>query len=161
MISISVCYFYIFVRSSPVFYNFSALVTTTLAFFFLFVDSGKQKCYQQRVDPADANHKYDFDDEKKKHTRWMLGVFLYSIGLPMTLVSNFIYFVPFNAAWGGQSNDDGYRTVRDDINMNIAISHDYNLNTNGFRKTVVLLSHVLPLGCYFLDFLLNKIRFPI
>ena len=32
----------------------------------------------------------------KKHDQWVWGVVFYSMAVPMSIVSNFIYYVPFN-----------------------------------------------------------------
>lgn len=93
-------YFYIQVRYSFNFYQFHVLVITTLAFLFLFVEGGKQKCFQLREQHPgkypDVNEYKGIQKEDQKADQWVWGVVFYSIAVPTAVVSNFIYFVPFN-----------------------------------------------------------------
>ena len=54
-IALSIClgvFFFIKVTTGFHFYSFHSLLVTTIAFFFLFVEFGKQKCYQKREENA-------------------------------------------------------------------------------------------------------------
>lgn len=89
-------YFYIYVRVSVVYFNFWVLIYTTMCFYFLFIGSGKQKCYQKKCDPeSDSYSEIDFSDPKEKKDMWLYGVGLYSIAFPLSIVNIFISFVPF------------------------------------------------------------------
>lgn len=67
-------YTYIYLRSAAFNYNFWALLSTLLAFGFLFIGSGKQIVYQKLVDRS----KIVYQDPKKKSNLWKIGVFFYS-----------------------------------------------------------------------------------
>jgi Ca2+/Na+ antiporter len=84
-------YSYIYLRTSITQYNFWALTCTYLAFGFLFIGSGKQVVYQKLVNKG----RIDYKDRKKKTNMWMIGVFFYSLAIPMVIVSNLLYFVSF------------------------------------------------------------------
>jgi hypothetical protein len=77
---------------------------STIAFFFLFVEFGKEKCYQYREShPTKENTRYNSD-------QWTWGVFFYSIAFPMTIVNYYLYVV-------GIGNET---SLKQDILINIA-----------------------------------------
>jgi len=94
LLCISAAYFYIYVKATLAYFQSFALLFTTLAFYFLFIGSGKQKCYQTKV----ANkEKYgiDYSDESKKENQWMFGVFFYGQAFPLALIASFMFFIPY------------------------------------------------------------------
>ena len=57
-------------------YCFIPLLFSLFAFYFLFIGSGKQKCYQIKVNNFE-NYEIDFNDPMKKEDEWTIGVFFY------------------------------------------------------------------------------------
>ena len=87
-------YFYIYVKVIFTYFQCFVLLFSTLAFYFLFIGAGKQKCYQYKV----ANkEKYDieYSDISKKETQWKIGVFFYGQAYSLALIATFVYFVPY------------------------------------------------------------------
>lgn len=94
LLVISLAYFYIYVRTIFTYFQCFVLLFSTLAFFFLFIGAGKQKCYQYKV----ANkEKYgiNYSDTSKKENLWMAGVFFYGQAFSLAIIGTFIYFVPY------------------------------------------------------------------
>ena len=107
-------FFFIKVTQGIHFYSFHALITTTITFFFMFIEFGKEKCYQLRYLNPESNGV----NMKARSLSWTWGVFFYSLAFPMTIVNNFIYFVNF----GGKTS------VAHDIKVNIATRNDLNFD---------------------------------
>ena len=110
----SVVYFYIFVRMTAIYLNFYALLTSTLAFYFLFIGSGNQMVYQKKVTQTlvtyfpdgrekDRKNRIDFSKTKHRQDKWLWGIFFYSQAIPLSLVSIVSFYVemPF---WYGQDD---------------------------------------------------------
>mmetsp|Transcript_16428 Transcript_16428/g.27846 ORF Transcript_16428/g.27846 Transcript_16428/m.27846 type:complete len:130 (+) Transcript_16428:116-505(+) len=74
LISLTIVYTYIYVRSTIFNLSFWALLCTLLSFGFLLIGSGKQVCYQKRVEL----NMISFDDPKMKTTLWQTGLFFYT-----------------------------------------------------------------------------------
>mmetsp|Transcript_2733 Transcript_2733/g.4659 ORF Transcript_2733/g.4659 Transcript_2733/m.4659 type:complete len:220 (-) Transcript_2733:884-1543(-) len=103
----SIVYFYIFVRNTPIYFNFYPLIFSTIAFYFLFVGTGKQMVYQKNVkrqivtknkhNREERRPVIDFNDPNlKQDGGWLWGVFFYSIAFPLSLVSAFVYNTNLN-----------------------------------------------------------------
>lgn len=110
-ITLSICFglfFFIKVTQGLHFYSFHSLGLSTAAFFFLFVEFGKERCYQEREKKVRDDPKLENKKETKNYWTW--GVFFYSLAFPMTFVNYFLYVVGL----GNQTS------IRQDIFINIA-----------------------------------------
>lgn len=145
-------YFFIKVTQGFHFYSFHSLIITTVTFFFLFFEFGKQKCFQLRVkDPSLGKNTVERSD------RWTWGVFFYSLAFPMAIVNNFIFFVNYRG--------DEKTSISEDVKLNIATRNDpvYNLNPDvySFRQSFMWWVNLIPLICLSIEFCFNQIWFPL
>ena len=168
-LSLIICsgaYMYIYVRASVLYIQSFALLFTAFAFYFLFINSGKQKCYQIRC--SESRFNVNYDDPEKKQDRWLIGVFLYGISFPLALVTNFMYFFEYRLWFGSKMSKFNYQTLAKDINSMLTAFNDKYLEVDllkknyieSWRERVVFLSTILPLICLGIDFCLNRIKIP-
>ena len=96
---------------------------------------------------------------------WKWGVIFYGQALPLSIVSLFITFVPFNAAFERDLDEgliENYPRVIHDMRKIVKIFYDYNdSGVDTWRILVIVTSTILPIVCLSIELILGKIRVPI
>jgi hypothetical protein len=96
---------------------------------------------------------------------WKWAVVLFGQALPLSLVSLFITFVPFNSVFERDLDDrliENYPRVLHDIRKIVKIKYDFNdSGTDTWRILVIVTSTILPFVCLSIELILGKIRVPI
>jgi hypothetical protein len=90
----------------------------------------------------------------EKHDSWSWGVFFYSIAFPMSIVNNFIFFVPFRGF--------GTTTIEKDMYINLATRNLYEFKWPAWnlRQKTIWWSNIIPMLCFLVDFCFNQIKYP-
>lgn len=125
MLTMMLLVVYILAKRVPVMLCMYPLFTGFLAFLFLFLGSGKQKCYQTKISNY-GKYKIDYRDIRLRSDQWKLGVFFYGQAVTLSILSNIVYFIPFRKPLEiyGSMGVHKYQTVFDDSISMIRIFYD-------------------------------------
>jgi hypothetical protein len=92
---------FIYVKWAFFKYETYSLLSATLAFFFLFIGSGKQKCYQTKIENPEMHGSIKYEDPERKEDEWTWGVFFYCLALPLNIIGATLFELPFRNLFSG------------------------------------------------------------
>lgn len=100
----------------------------------------------------------EFDNPQSKQDQWTLGVFFYGQAFSMTIVSLFLYFVPYREHLGYIGSKT---TVFSDIELLLRIFNDKEeLYGHSWREHAVRVCIFGPACFLAVELIFNKIRIP-